>query len=614
MTKVRAGLGVLLWAMVMSTQALAGAWTAKSFIYKPALGARGATEKSTFDSGLDRGDARLGKEVWVGDPNYGSTFQDAIGAIGSSTATLRVPVGTYSITSNLTIPANITLKPERGAVFALADTKTLTINGGFQPVLCQVFSLTGSGKADLSNAKIDKFFAEWWYSGSGDFAPALNAAIQCAPTRPSINITWSGSYTCTTKVSVNRDKVNVRAQGISAGLGFNPASDETLFEFKRSDTAYPLSNCSLKDIYIIGYGSATKTSIKLVDVRAFHLENVEVWDDTGHGGIGLHMQGRDHTRVEKFKSWADRPILIDNNPYCNESLDAVVFRDLYLACKDTNGKNIEVASGTWLTAVTFEGAIHFNCGKYGFYWNDTTATLCSQHIKLSNMRFEQATTGGAGVYISTNQNLYALVLDNLQMDGSTGYYLRKVADATLRGCHYNGVYATPDKALDIDTTCGRVVLIDCYFANGSVSPGGMKKTFGTDMVYGGRGGQRTLEVYSSTTDLQYQSCLINGVRTWCYKGNLADGATLNIPPSNADLVGTIIVSAMKGSAAPESALFAVGQGAYRVKVAGTTNTSVNDDAGKLCLLGGSGCYVLKNNLGAAVDLVVTCYWNTSSEP
>lgn len=613
MKKVRAGLWALVWAMVLSTQALAGTWTAKGFLYKPHLGARGAEEKARFDSGLDRIDTRLGKEVWVGDPNYGTTFQDAVTTIGSATTILRVPVGTYNINSDITIPTNITLKPERGTVFAIADAKTLTINGGFKPELCQVFSLTGSGKADLSYAKIDKIWAEWWYSGSGDFAPALNAAIQSAPSRASLPITWSGSYTATSKVSVNRNGVLISAQGISCGLGFNPSGDETLFEFKHATPSTSIINCGLDKIYMLGYGTHTKTFIKLVDARIFALGNVEVYDGTGHSGIGLHIQGRDHIRIEKFKAFADRPVLIDNDPnIATESLDGVVFRDLYLICNDTNGKNIEVATGTVLTAVTFEGAIHFNCGKYGFYWNDTTATLCSQHIKLSNMRFEQATTGGTGVYISTNQNLYALVLDNIQTDGSTGYYLRKVADATLRGCFYSGSYATPDKALDIDTTCGRVVLIDCQWMNGTVSVGGMTKTFGTDMVYGGIGYQRIIEVYSNNSNLGYASHLINGVRTWAWRGQLASGATLSLPINSGDCDAVnIFVSGHKtDGTAHEAAWFIIGHGGGAM-VVGTANAAIGWNAsGKLTM---QDAYTLKNNLNYTIDVVVNMSWKSPLE-
>jgi len=70
--------------LLVAIPAVAGTWTPNNFIYKPSLGARGEGEKKTFDTGLDRIDARLGKEIWVGDPGSGTTLQDAVTAIGSN--------------------------------------------------------------------------------------------------------------------------------------------------------------------------------------------------------------------------------------------------------------------------------------------------------------------------------------------------------------------------------------------------------------------------------------------------------------------------------------------------------------------------------------------------
>ena len=79
---------------LFSCLAWAGDLTTNQFFYKPALGTRGATEHNHFAGGLDRVDARLGKEIWVGDPKCGSTFQDAIAAIDVNNVILRVPAGT----------------------------------------------------------------------------------------------------------------------------------------------------------------------------------------------------------------------------------------------------------------------------------------------------------------------------------------------------------------------------------------------------------------------------------------------------------------------------------------------------------------------------------------
>jgi len=132
--------------LLVAILAMAGTWAPNNFLYKPGAGARGEVEQKTFEGGLDRVDQRLGKEIWVGDPNLGGTLQTAVAALGSAAAILRVPAGTHAIAADLTIPANVILKPERGAVLAIATTKTLTVNGGLESGPYQIFSCTGTGK------------------------------------------------------------------------------------------------------------------------------------------------------------------------------------------------------------------------------------------------------------------------------------------------------------------------------------------------------------------------------------------------------------------------------------------------------------------------------------
>jgi hypothetical protein len=197
----------LIWLFLLPNQVLGGTWTNHGFIYKPAEGARGATEKNTFDAGLDRVDARLGKEIWVGDPNYGTTLQDAITAIGSNQTTLRLPAGSYSIDTDTTIPANITLKPERGAILSIATTKTLTINGGLEAGLYQIFSCSGTGKV-VYGTGVQEVFPEWYGAkgdNSTDDAGSINqAAVSCRASSLGITLrfTSGSSYWVTNQLDL----------------------------------------------------------------------------------------------------------------------------------------------------------------------------------------------------------------------------------------------------------------------------------------------------------------------------------------------------------------------------------------------------------------------------
>lgn len=199
-----AGLLALLVTLTMFTPVMAGTWTSNNFLYKPAIGARGEAEKAKFDSGLNLVDSRLAKEIWLGDPGgtpgY-DTLAHAITTIGSNSVILRVAPGIVSIATDTIIPANITLEPERGATFAVATGKTLTINGSLEAGLYQIFSCSGTGKAVFKGKK----YPEWWGakddSGTTDNTAAIIAALANGGLTK-FRAPNGGYYKCTTAIPI----------------------------------------------------------------------------------------------------------------------------------------------------------------------------------------------------------------------------------------------------------------------------------------------------------------------------------------------------------------------------------------------------------------------------
>lgn len=128
-------------------------------------------------------DKRLSYEKWVGDPKLANDLPGALTILGSSTpAILNLPAGTYSITNNLTIPANISLRPVRGAIISVAAGKTLTINGHLEAGPYQVFSASGPliGSIIFGPGAVHEVYPEWWGTNTSPGDTDMTAAIQSA--------------------------------------------------------------------------------------------------------------------------------------------------------------------------------------------------------------------------------------------------------------------------------------------------------------------------------------------------------------------------------------------------------------------------------------------------
>lgn len=263
---VRKSILVLGWLIFLSVSGWAGAQTPNGFLYKPDLGARGGAEKNLYDAGLDRVDDRLGKEIWVGDPNYGATLQTAITAIGTTPAILRVPAGTHPIADNLTIPATLTVKPERGAVLAVATTKTLTVSGGFEAGIYQVFSCTGTGK--VAFGKVKELHPEWWgITGTADNV-AINAAIVAASgCKATVKLAGGSDYTLADQVLVPNGTGQVAIEGYGASIN-GAALNKPIFQVGDFTGTIPVTQyIRLSGFVIYGAGctEAIHTAFPLQD-------------------------------------------------------------------------------------------------------------------------------------------------------------------------------------------------------------------------------------------------------------------------------------------------------------------------------------------------------------
>lgn len=89
-----------------------------------------------------------------------SGLTTALSQIGSNEDGITMTRGTYTLTSNLTIAENISLRMERGAIFVLGSY-TLTIHGELEAGLYQIFNYNSTGVV-AGTPKIKFVYPQWW--------------------------------------------------------------------------------------------------------------------------------------------------------------------------------------------------------------------------------------------------------------------------------------------------------------------------------------------------------------------------------------------------------------------------------------------------------------------
>jgi hypothetical protein len=105
----------------------------------------------------------------------GETVKAYVDTIGTNSGTIifrhnsGLATTTYTFSTDETIPSNIRVVIEKGAVLSIATSKTLTINGPFSAGLYQVFS--GDGTVSWGGGNVKEVYPEWW-GAVGDFVPA----------------------------------------------------------------------------------------------------------------------------------------------------------------------------------------------------------------------------------------------------------------------------------------------------------------------------------------------------------------------------------------------------------------------------------------------------------
>ena len=140
----------------------------------------------------------------------GKTIKAYVDLIGTSKkATLKFThrginnTTTYTVSTSVTIPSNIAVIIEQGAI--LSDdggSANFTINGPFEHGLSKCFDWTGSGSVSFGSGAVEQVYPEWWGAiadGTTDCASAIQAAINSL-SRGVVKLPAHGTYKTTSQI------------------------------------------------------------------------------------------------------------------------------------------------------------------------------------------------------------------------------------------------------------------------------------------------------------------------------------------------------------------------------------------------------------------------------
>lgn len=302
-----------------------------------------------------------------------------------------------------------------------------------------------------------------------------------------------GTFKLTQTFTIPVSRVNIQGMGQqSTIIRFNPGTTASCFKFALATTATIAQN-RISGLAIDGTNDTSpKTAIEVDDGEEIEISDIAVSNFTNGGKtcVGIQLKGRQSLKVDRVTISAPNPIVISKNSHSGSpDADHYHLHNCYLLA-DSN-PNITVADGVNLSDLTIDGYQAWVGGTYGFQYNSTTDTTAGLSVRIQNARWEQGTgSSGYGIYYTSAQGVYGLLVENCYIGSAKGFYFRNVNAGHMTGC----VYATTSEALNVASsnvhmsfsnnflnTAGGATISASGFANGmwSANENGSKVALGS---------------------------------------------------------------------------------------------------------------------------------------
>lgn len=147
------------------------------------------------------------------------TLNSILTSVGSTKADLFFPLGTYKISSDITVPSNVRLIFANGANISVDSGKTFTVNGFIEADLFQIFSGSGS----IAGTPTCKYVYPEWFGAVADIStgstPATNLkAIFNAGKLGKVKISHKYYIDGTTQYSISDFDFSLIGDGVDSEL------------------------------------------------------------------------------------------------------------------------------------------------------------------------------------------------------------------------------------------------------------------------------------------------------------------------------------------------------------------------------------------------------------
>lgn len=324
------------------------------------------------------------------------TINKAINGIGGVKRTLLLGAGIWEVNNSLTIPLNINLKFEHGAILNVNATCIVNINGSLDASANQIFS--GSGQVKL-NPLIQSAYPQWWGTpGSGDDTAICQAALDSGVR----NIYFPSAV------------YNIDADGTgdqSAGLKL-PSDVNVAFEEGSKLKVIPNSSTVYSVITITGKNNISLSGACIEGDRNFHTGT------TGEWGFGISISNSQNITIKDvnvYDCWGDGIYI------CSVS-DRVTVRDSIFNHNRRNGCSIISAKN-----VLFENCVFSNSdGTSPYKGVDIEPNYESdilQNIVFNNCRsYNNLAKGFSPAFDGALINPVSITFSNCSSDGDgTGF-------------------------------------------------------------------------------------------------------------------------------------------------------------------------------------------------